>query len=134
MPRINHDGQAVILALQAGNVSLALGGGKGANLARLLGAGFSVPGGVIITTRAYQSYVAANNLEGIADVARSARPDDPGALDEASGVIRTRFEAGVIPRMLADGIRHAYASIGCPPVAVRSSATTEDLPEASFAG
>src|SRR5215831_9292555 len=47
--------QARILTLQGGNVSLALAGGKGANLARLLGAGFSVPGGFIITTRAYHS-------------------------------------------------------------------------------
>ena len=61
--RSSITGQAMILTLQAGNVSLALAGGKGANLARLLGAGFSVPGGFIITTRAYHAYVAANNLE-----------------------------------------------------------------------
>src|SRR5262249_45346576 len=119
----------------AGNVSRALAGGKGANLARLLGAGFSVPGGFIITTRAYHSYVAANNLENwIVEAAWSARPDDPLALDEASCAIRARFDAGVMPRMLPDGVGHAYASSGRPPVAVRSSATTEDLPEASFAG
>jgi pyruvate,water dikinase len=134
MPQINYDG-AVILALQAGNVSLAMGGGKGANLARLLGAGFSVPRGFIITTCAYRSYIAANDLENsIVEAAGSARPDDPAALEQASGAIRARFEAGVMPPMLADQIRGAYASIGCPPVAVRSSATTEDLPEASFAG
>src|SRR5262245_29677137 len=128
-------GQAMILTLQAGNVSLALAGGKGANLARLLGAGFSVPGGFIITTRAYHAYVAANNLENwIVEGARSARPDDPATLDEASRAIRARFDAGVMPPMLADAIGHAYAFIGCPPIAVRSSATTEDLPEASFAG
>jgi pyruvate,water dikinase len=125
----------MILTLQAGDVSLALAGGKGANLARLLRAGFSVPGGFIITTRAYQAYVAANNLENwIVEAARSARPDDPATLDEASRRIRARFDAGVMPPMLADAIGYAYASIGCPPVAVRSSATTEDLPEASFAG
>src|SRR5262249_10274801 len=101
--------------LQAGNVSLALAGGKGANLARLLGAGFSVPGGFIITTRAYHAYVAANNLENwIVEAARSARPDDPATLDEASSAIRARFDAGVVPPMLADAIGHAYAFIGCP--------------------
>jgi phosphoenolpyruvate synthase/pyruvate phosphate dikinase len=125
----------VIVTLQAGNASVALAGGKGANLARLLGAGFSVPGGFIITTRAYNEYVAANNLENwIVETAQSARPGDPATLDEASTAIRARFDAGVIPPMLADAIGHAYASIGCPPVAVRSSATTEDLPEPSFAG
>src|SRR5262245_54891629 len=133
--RSSITGQTMILTLQAGNVSLALAGGKGANLARLLGASFSVPGGFIITTRAYQAYVAANNLENwIVEAARSPRPDDPATLDEASGAIRARFDAGVMPPMLADAISHAYASIGCPPAAVRSSATTEDLPEASFAG
>src|SRR5215472_3468396 len=133
--RLSITGQAMILTLQAGNVSLALAGGKGANLARLLGAGFSVPGGFIITTRAFHAYVAANNLENwIVEAARNARPDDPATLDEASSAIRARFDAGVMPPMLAGAIGHAYASIGCPPVAVRSSATTEDLPEASFAG
>src|SRR5262245_19693679 len=133
--RSSITGQTMILTLQAGNVSLALAGGKGANLARLLGASFSVPGGFIITTRAYHAYVAANNLENwIIEAARSARPDDPATLDEASRAIRARFDAGVMPPTLADAIGHAYAAIGCPPVAVRSSATTEDLPEASFAG
>jgi pyruvate,water dikinase len=125
----------MILTLQADNVSLALAGGKGANLARLLGAGFSVPGGFIITTRAYCSYVAANNLENwIVEAARSARADEPAALDEASKTIRARFDAGIMPPMLSEAIRDAYTSMGKPPVAVRSSATTEDLPEASFAG
>jgi pyruvate,water dikinase len=127
--------QAVIVPLEAGNVSLALGGGKGANLARLIEAGFAVPGGFIITTHAYLLYVAANNLENWIDqTVRGVPADDTAALDEASGAIRTRFEAGVLPPILADAIRGAYASIACPPVAVRSSATTEDLPEASFAG
>jgi pyruvate,water dikinase len=116
-------------------VSLAIAGGKGANLGRLLEAGFSVPGGFIITTRAYHAYVSSNNLEDwILETARSARPDDPATLDEASRAIRARFDEGVMPPMLADAIGHAYASIGRPHVAVRSSATTEDLPEASFAG
>src|SRR5215472_18962644 len=106
-------GQAMILTLQGGNVSLALAGGKGANLARLLGAGFPVPGGFIITTRAYHAYVAANNLENwIVEAARSARPDDPATLDEASSAIRARFDAGVMPPMLADAIPGAYASLG----------------------
>src|SRR5262249_2478761 len=83
----------------------------------------------------YHAYVAANNLENwIVEAARSAQPDDPATLDEASSAIRSRFDAGVMPPMLAEAIGHAYAFIGCPPVAVRSSATTEDLPEASFAG
>jgi pyruvate,water dikinase len=127
--------QAAIISLQADNVSPALVGGKGANLIRLIRAGFSVPGGFIITTRAYQSYAVANNLENwIVQAAQSATPDDPEALEEVSNAIRMRFEAGVMSARLADAIRSTYASIGCPSVAVRSSATAEDLPEASFAG
>jgi phosphoenolpyruvate synthase/pyruvate phosphate dikinase len=50
MSQIKHDGAAMILTFQADNLSLALAGGKGANLARLYGAGFAVPGGFFITT------------------------------------------------------------------------------------
>ena len=127
--------QAVILPLHAGNVSLPLAGGKGTNLARLVGAGFPVPGGFLITTHAYHSYVVANALENwVLEIARSAPADDPTALEEASRAIRARLEAGILSPMLVEAIRDAYASMGKPPVAVRSSATTEDLPEASFAG
>jgi pyruvate,water dikinase len=126
---------AIILPLKQDDISLDLGGGKGANLARLLAAGFPVPGGLIITTRAYQMFVAANELEtSTLETARNAHPDDLGSLDEASRIIRGRFEAGLMPPELRQVIGRAYASLGGPPVAVRSSATTEDLPEASFAG
>jgi pyruvate,water dikinase len=126
--------QPAILPLAA-EVSLAVGGGKGANLARLLRAGFPVPGGFLITTHAYHSYLAANRLEEeILDIARRAPAEDPAALEEASRTIRARFAAGALPAALAAGVRDAYAALGRPPVAVRSSATTEDLPELSFAG
>jgi rifampicin phosphotransferase len=125
----------MILPLQADNVPLVLGGGKGASLARLIRNGFPAPGGFLITTHGYHLYVVTNNLEEwILQTTQSAPPDDPAALEEVSGAIRARFAAGAIPQTLADAILEAYASIGAPPVAVRSSATTEDLPEASFAG
>jgi rifampicin phosphotransferase len=125
----------MILPLHAEDVPLALGGGKGASLARLIRAGFPIPDGFLITTHAYHLYVASNNLEDwILQTAQSAPPDDPAALEEVSGAIRARFAAGTIPATLADAICKAYASIGGPPIAVRSSATTEDLPELSFAG
>ncbi len=125
----------MILPLHSDNVPLALGGGKGASLARLIRAGFPVPGGFLVTTHAYHLYVVTNNLEDwILQTAQSAPPDDPAALEEVSGAIRARFAAGTIPPTLADAICKAYACIGWPPIAVRSSATTEDLPELSFAG
>src|SRR6516165_10459577 len=115
--------QAVILPLQAGNMSLLLAGGKGANLARLVMAGFPVPGGFLITTHAYHSYVVANALQNwVLGIARSAPADDPSALEEASRAIRARLEAGILSPTLAQAIRDAYVSMGQPLVAVRSSA------------
>jgi rifampicin phosphotransferase len=125
----------MIVSLRSGEVPLALGGGKGASLARLVRAGFPTPGGFLITTHAYRQYVASNNLEDwILQTARSAPPDDPAALEHVSGAIRARFAAGLMPTELAEAIRSAYASMGGAAVAIRSSATTEDLPELSFAG
>jgi pyruvate,water dikinase len=124
----------IIVPLNA-NVPFTLGGGKGANLSRLVAAGFLVPSGFIITTRAYQWYVEANRLgDWIVETVRSARSDDVAALDRASAEIRARFEAATMPPELADAIRGGYGKMSSPQVAVRSSATTEDLPEASFAG
>ncbi|GAB3752245.1 PEP/pyruvate-binding domain-containing protein [Microlunatus parietis] len=91
-------------------------GGKGANLGRLAAAGFPVPDGFVITTAAYHSQVAGLDL--------TAEPAD----------LRARIEAVPIEPALADRIRQAYDRLGGGPVAVRSSATAEDLPGAAFAG
>jgi pyruvate,water dikinase len=125
----------VVLAFDAAGVSLPVVGGKGANLARLATAGFEVPRGYLITTAGYRAFVAANDLQPfIVEAAGGAAPDDPAALEAASSAIRTRFAAGRMPSDLEQALRDAYARLGEPPVAVRSSATAEDLPEMSFAG
>ncbi len=116
---------------------LPLAGGKGANLGALLQAGLPVPGGFVITTDAYRAFVAANALDaGIQHILGSARLDDPAELESAAQKIRARFINGQTPAGLAAEIRRAYASLHQPPtpVAVRSSATVEDLPDLSFAG
>ncbi len=124
----------MILGLDSA-ISLEDGGGKAANLARLTRAGLPVPPGFVIPTAAYREYLSINGLDGWpADTARAASVDDPGALEAASAAIRARFAAGVIPARWAEAIRAAYAALGRPAVAVRSSATTEDLPDLSFAG
>ena len=115
--------------------SLEVSGGKGANLARLARAGFCVPPGFIVTTQVYRDYVSANRMEKwIIDAAQAAPSEDSTALDAASAAIRARFAAATISPPLVEAIRDAYATLGRPPVAVRSSATTEDLPDLSFAG
>ncbi|MGN7250562.1 PEP/pyruvate-binding domain-containing protein [Arthrobacter sp. SAFR-014] len=94
-------------------------GGKAANLGVLLAAGMPVPHGFCVTTAAY----------GRAAAAAGVQPSEPAEQT------RGRLESAPIPGDLAEDILAAYAGLGEDiPVAVRSSATAEDLPEASFAG
>jgi NAD(P)-dependent dehydrogenase (short-subunit alcohol dehydrogenase family) len=108
-------------------------GGKGANLGELTRAGLPVPPGFVITTDAYRGYVAEHQLaDKITTLA--APTDDPEGYESASAQIRALF-GGEVSNSLRAEIAEAYAALGeDPPVAVRSSATAEDLPEASFAG
>ena len=124
-----------LLSLDSTDAILANAGGKGVNLAKLARAGFPVPAGFIVVTAAYREFVATNGLaEWLGAAAGTAPLDDPAALEALSQAIRARFAAGVMPAGLADAVTTAYAAMGRPPVAVRSSATAEDLPDMSFAG
>jgi rifampicin phosphotransferase len=131
---MNHP---LILPLDSPDMPFELAGGKGASLARLIRAGFPVPGGFVVTTLAYRDYVAANDLARcILETADAAPAGDPAALEAASEAIRTRFALGRIPADLSEALRATYGAleISSIAVAVRSSATAEDLPELSFAG
>ncbi len=128
--------------VSAADVNLV--GGKGANLGELTSAGFPAPPGFCLTTEAYRVFVAANQLlPEILRLGRSAQADGPEALETVSAQMRALFAAGQFPTDLAAEIQSAYAQLSTPqsaldnhqlPVAVRSSATTEDLAAASFAG
>ncbi len=125
----------LIIPLDSDLASLSLVGGKGANLARLARAGLAVPGGFLVTTAAYTAYVAANNMaEWIAQTASAANSADLASLEAASQAIRARFTVDTLTPKLAEALKAAYAGLGRPAVAVRSSATAEDLPDLSFAG
>ncbi|MFZ6028085.1 MAG: PEP/pyruvate-binding domain-containing protein [Chloroflexota bacterium] len=125
---------------------LALAGGKGANLGALIHAGMPVPPGFVVTTDGYRAFVAANGLgETIHQVLAGTRFDDPASLEAASAQIRQKFQQGQVPAALAGEILDAYRQLSHPlgpssigdkgeGVAVRSSATAEDLPDLSFAG
>ena len=123
-----------ILPLSALNRhDLLRAGGKGANLGEMLAAGLPVPDGFCVLTDAYRDYVAANHLgEVIARECAAAEATDPAALEKASAVIRAHFEGGTLPPGLVEEIGTAYLNFWS--VAVRSSATAEDLPDLSFAG
>jgi len=114
---------------------LPLAGGKGANLGEMTKAGFPVPGGFVVTTHAYREFLQHNQL---ADwvLAYSAKGNgaNPEELDDISTEIRARFAAGEITENVLALLKASYQKMSDTPVAVRSSATTEDLPEMSFAG
>jgi len=114
---------------------LALVGGKGLNLMRLMGFGMPVPAGFVVSTDAYDAVVARCRLGPLlAEAARRAADD--GARAELSAGIASAFTSAPLPADLAEAIAAGYRSLAGEngAVAVRSSATAEDLAEASFAG
>ncbi len=124
-----------ILQLSDLQATLENVGGKGMSLAKLSRAGLPVPGGFHITTEAYRRFVSENGLQPrILEALKGADPAQPDSLEAASRRIGELFGAAPIPAGIADAIRTAYADIEDAPMAVRSSATAEDLPGASFAG
>jgi pyruvate,water dikinase len=126
-----------IIALGDPRASLEVAGGKGASLARLAAAGLPVPDGFHVSTAAYRQFVDANNLQSrILAALEPADPDQPATLEAASQVIRELFLKAEMPPAIAGAVARAYAGLAgqSPTVAVRSSATAEDLPGLSFAG
>ncbi|HEU5483389.1 MAG TPA: PEP/pyruvate-binding domain-containing protein [Microlunatus sp.] len=128
-----HTGYIHPLSEPGGEVSVL--GGKGESLVRLTEAGFDVPDGFCLTTDAYGAFVAANGLGNvIAQLIGRLDPADTAAVQRVSGIITTAFEAGDLPSSVVNQVRDGYAALGYGRVAVRSSATAEDLPTGSFAG
>ncbi len=127
--------QPRILQLHSQEATLETVGGKGASLARLVRAGFPVPDGFLIPTAAYLDYVASNDLKKRILSRLTHLPfDEPAASQEASADIRAWFLVEKTDSGWTSSIRRSYADLGGGPVAVRSSATAEDLPDMSFAG
>src|SRR5436190_4906149 len=125
----------ITLPFTSSEATLETAGGKGTNLARLTRAGFAVPRGFIIPTDAYREFVNSNRwLPTIQSVVEHLSAEDASALERASTQIRVAFSAGKMPEETGSAIRAAYADFENKPVAVRSSATAEDLPDLSFAG
>lgn len=113
----------------------ALAGGKGALLGELIHGGLPVPPGFVLLTPAYRAFVAMNGFESeIHSLARKSSPADLASTEAAASAIRALFERGAMPDDVERALLDAYAHLGGGAVAVRSSATAEDLPSASFAG
>lgn len=118
---------------------VGLVGGKGANLGEMTLAKFPVPCGFIVTAKAYFKFIDDNNLGNkIKNILSSVDVDKPNQLDQASSTIRKMLINADIPEIIARQIMASYLKLGGQLkdvlVAVRSSATAEDLPTASFAG
>ena len=116
-------------------VDLPLVGGKGANLGELTHAGFPIPSGFCVTTIAFEQFVAACTESEEIYAQLDSVTDD---LEEARRVgqyVRETLLAVPIPSFIEDAVRKAWQTAGVDAAyAVRSSATAEDLPDASFAG
>jgi pyruvate,water dikinase len=119
--------------------SLAVAGGKAANLGEMLTAGLPVPPGFCVTTDAYARVAAGAGLDGTVRALDTTAEDDTTALARIAAQARTSLLAAPVPPDVAREVAAAYRALspspdGPTPVAVRSSATAEDLPGASFAG
>jgi phosphoenolpyruvate synthase/pyruvate phosphate dikinase len=120
----------LVLALDDASATLERVGGKGSSLARLAAAGLPVPPGFHITTAAYRHFVVRHGLqEQILAAVSTTSPDQPTTFDVAAQTIATLFAQHSMPDEVASAIRQAYVRLGGGdlPVAVRSSATAEDL-------
>ncbi len=111
-------------------------GGKGASLGELTGAGLPVPGGFVVTAGTYRSFIEQTGIDTALFEAVDIDPDDSSALAAAQERAAELILETELPEDIAEGIVSAYDELGDGDsfVAVRSSATAEDLPDASFAG
>ena len=121
--------------------SLALVGGKNASLGEMIRAGIRVPPGFAVTTDSYLSFIIKTEIKDkIYNTLSDLNPDDVETLNKASAEVQSMVRGGSMSDELQMAIENGYSDLCrecCSdnvPVAVRSSATAEDLPNASFAG
>jgi pyruvate,water dikinase len=127
--------RSVVWFSEVGREDLGLVGGKGANLGELTRASIPVPPGFVVTADTYFRFIQSNALEPlIKKDLFGLDVQDSRQLNERAARIRQRIVEAHMPQHIAEEIKEAYRELGEGPVAVRSSATAEDLPEASFAG
>ncbi len=121
--------------------SVSLVGGKNASLGEMIKAGIRVPPGFSVTTDSYLSFITETGIRGeIFRITSEVNPDDMRSLDGAAQRVQSLINGASMPARIQEAIRDGCSclskrcGVGRVPVAVRSSATAEDLPTASFAG
>lgn len=126
---------------EVGKSDIPLVGGKGANLGEMTQMGLDVPPGFCVTSSAYNYFIDYTSLnETVKVLLERLDVDNPDSLTMVSEKLQKKLNESKIPEDLEAEIRDAYRDFSRtyeltdPQVAVRSSATAEDLPDASFAG
>jgi pyruvate,water dikinase len=120
---------------EVGRWDIGAVGGKGSNLGEMTNAGIPVPPGFIVTASAYLNFLRGSGMTNkIKVLMKSLDANDSKQLQQVSERVQRVILDRPMPPELAGKIEQAYGRLGGGPVAVRSSATAEDLPEASFAG
>jgi pyruvate,water dikinase len=121
--------------------SLPIVGGKNASLGEMIKADIRVPPGFAVTTDSYLLFITdAGIKDRIIEIVSGLDPDDVAALNQASSDVQELIKLTAMPEPVARAIADGYSqlcskcAVEVIPVAVRSSATAEDLPTASFAG
>lgn len=115
---------------------ILVAGGKGANLGEMAGAGLPVPPGFVVTAEAFEAAVEASGVrETLRTQFASLQCDDPQVLATGAAQLRALVKQAAMPTAVRDAVVAAYHALGPGiPVAVRSSATSEDTSTTSFAG
>ena len=127
--------KAIVWFQEVGKDDVALVGGKGANLGEMTQAQIPVPPGFIVTSPTYFRFLDASGLRPLIERALAGLDvHNNDALQKASRQIKQLIVDAPVPEEMAGEIKAAYRQLGKGAVAVRSSATAEDLPSASFAG
>ena len=137
-PDAEADAASLVLPLSdLDRTMLTVVGGKAANLGELIRAGFSVPAGLCVTTAAYARLCARAGLDTYLSGLAATPRDDGARQAELAAAIRTALLETPLEASIVEAVTSAYQALSSEeplPVAVRSSATAEDLPDASFAG
>jgi pyruvate,water dikinase len=152
---MDNKAEKLILSFnELGKTDIPYVGGKGANLGEMFNAGFPVPPGFVVTAYTYKKFLELTGIRAeMEEILRDLDVDDTHALQSAANQVQTIIRAEQVPDQLSRAIIEAYSGMYLnkyeipikaaqlinaarePPfVAVRSSATAEDLPQASFAG
>ncbi|WP_462133924.1 PEP/pyruvate-binding domain-containing protein [Peptostreptococcus stomatis] len=114
---------------------ILIAGGKGANLGEMTAANINVPRGFVLTADSYRDYLRDNKIEPIIKKSIEDAANDENKLLEATASFRQLIKNGEFSEEVRKEIENKYSMLGeNVRVAVRSSATAEDLPDASFAG